>query len=75
MYASLLSYPSQLALFMWALGSLNATMSLSFASKLLTLPRVGTPLLRLQIERLKLNENRMSHKQQREHNVVLLRRG
>lgn len=74
MSASLLSYPSQLALFMWAVGSLNATMSLSFASKLMRLPQASTPLLKLQIERLKLNASRMSPQQRVERNVVLLRK-
>lgn len=57
-----------------ALGSLNVTMSLSFARKLWKLPRAGTPLLRLQIEKLKLNENAMSPQQKREADVVWLQR-
>lgn len=59
----------------WALVSLQVSMNLSFVRRLSQLPQASTPLLKLQISKLKLNANRMSHQQQREHNVVLLRRG
>lgn len=67
-------YPQQLALIWLALGSLNATMSISYVSRLMSLPRNSTPLLKLQIERLRLNANKMSQPQQSEHNVLLLRK-
>lgn len=77
MFESSLQYPlwfsQQLAVIGWAMASLNVAISLNCASKLMSLPKHSTPLLRLQIERMKLNENRTSHKQQHEHNVLLLR--
>jgi hypothetical protein len=74
MYASQFWHPSQLVLFGWAVASLNATMSIACANKLMKLPRQSSPLLRLQTERLKLNASRMSPQQRAEHNVVRLQR-
>jgi hypothetical protein len=74
MYASQLFWPSQWALFGWAVASLNATMSLSCAARLMRLPQQPSQLLKLQVERLKLNESRMSLPQRAEHNVVRLQR-
>lgn len=77
MFESSLQYPlwfsQRLAVIGWAMVSLNAAISLSCASKLMSLPKHSAPLLRLQIERMKLNASRTSHKQQHEHNVLLLR--
>lgn len=77
MFESSLQYPlwfsQRLAVIGLAMASLNVAISLSCASKLMSLPRHSAPLLRLQIERMRLNANKMSHKQQHEHNVHLLR--
>lgn len=56
-----------------ALALLPVTMIASYWSRLLAMPKAGSPLLRLQISKLKLNANRMSLLQRQEGNVVWLR--